>query len=390
MEHLLPHDVPPKEAVQSTAAPSEGVRSEEVQSEEAHAIELPVRKEQPEETLSLPASPHSRPQDVVIQESDTVSPGVKVSDDGPTSQSLGPSSVQVIQDDQGIVHVDMVPNPADIGESDSSETQSSALGVESHVMDVDEVSPPLSSSEDRGSAQDSMTDVHDSVSFDTLHSPTIEPPDLPLSREEPQAGDLEIEIPVEPTSSSLPILSNHDSITESRHQEPVAAVTSAAPSSSAQPPICVRPQDTLLNLPPRSPIFAPAPMGPIPLPAEFSFEIDPAEVLPKPANPTPFGHLETIHQPEYTLPPLKYLPSEYQRRGRIRSQRKKQDRGSEKDWAPLGLNRWGIMMHINPVFDKVSKATKCLSTRDWSVSSIMPFFVFHPIAFSFDGPNRLH
>lgn len=88
------------------------------------------------------------------------------------------------------------------------------------------------------------------------------------------------------------------------------------------------------------------------------------------------------HHNAYTLPPLKQLPAEYQRRGKGRSQRKKQDRDrgldrrdkttTAEDWAPLGINKWGITMHVNPVFDKVSKATKCLTSHDWSVSSAFP------------------
>lgn len=79
--------------------------------------------------------------------------------------------------------------------------------------------------------------------------------------------------------------------------------------------------------------------------------------------------------PEYTLPPLKTLPAEFQRKSKpTKLQRKKEkerEKGENKkdrdDWVPLGVVRWGINIRANPVHKKVTRATKCLTTREWTV-----------------------
>ncbi|KAF4604158.1 chromatin modification- protein VID21 [Pleurotus pulmonarius] len=88
--------------------------------------------------------------------------------------------------------------------------------------------------------------------------------------------------------------------------------------------------------------------------------------------------------PQYTLPPLKSLPAEYQRKGKLTKAQRKRDkekREREKDgsaprdalskednWTPLGLNRWAAVLNANPLYTKVSRATKCLLTKDWGTA----------------------
>ncbi|PFH50697.1 hypothetical protein AMATHDRAFT_60687 [Amanita thiersii Skay4041] len=82
------------------------------------------------------------------------------------------------------------------------------------------------------------------------------------------------------------------------------------------------------------------------------------------------------YRPEYTLPPLKLLPAEYNRK--IKTKQRKRDKEREKsegkkdtgkdDWAPMGLNRWTATITANPVWKRVSRATKCLSSREWGVA----------------------
>lgn len=83
----------------------------------------------------------------------------------------------------------------------------------------------------------------------------------------------------------------------------------------------------------------------------------------------PFGP-----EPPYPLPPLSLLPSEFHRRGKTTSKRerkrdKERDGVSRSDWQPLSLVKWAALLHANPVYTKLQRATKCLSTRDWSVST---------------------
>ncbi|KZT28465.1 hypothetical protein NEOLEDRAFT_1175782 [Neolentinus lepideus HHB14362 ss-1] len=90
---------------------------------------------------------------------------------------------------------------------------------------------------------------------------------------------------------------------------------------------------------------------------------------------TPSGNAAPRIKQSYTLPPLKALPPEFNRKGKPAKQRKrdkdrdKGDKTSERgDFAPLGVNRWGASLRANPVWKRVSRAQKCLSTRDWNVA----------------------
>jgi chromatin modification-related protein VID21 len=70
------------------------------------------------------------------------------------------------------------------------------------------------------------------------------------------------------------------------------------------------------------------------------------------------------------------LPPEYLRKGKSAKQ-KKRDKERDKadgrikdEWTPMGLTKWGATIRANPVWKKVSRATKCLSTRDWGVGDL--------------------
>jgi chromatin modification-related protein VID21 len=98
------------------------------------------------------------------------------------------------------------------------------------------------------------------------------------------------------------------------------------------------------------------------------------------------------YEPNYTLPLLSTLPAEFKAKGASRAarQQKKKEKEREKqaavgggsaqeaakkekgeEFIPLGMNRWGAIIRSNPVFKKVSTATKSLTTRDWNVRSWM-------------------
>ncbi len=100
------------------------------------------------------------------------------------------------------------------------------------------------------------------------------------------------------------------------------------------------------------------------------------EILPpppaEPPKPTvaPLDLLYTA--PVYTLPSFSALPAEYIRKGRPKQSRKREKEkgdGKAQEWTPLGLNKWGAVIRANPVHTKLSKATKCVNTRDWMVRS---------------------
>lgn len=137
------------------------------------------------------------------------------------------------------------------------------------------------------------------------------------------------------------------------------------------------------NMPPRGrPLTIPTPSSPMPQPLPFDFDVD---VDIEPEAERTIAPAQTVHHfdPQYALPPLKTLPIEFNRKGKLSKQQRKREkerekfeRGAEKaegkkdmkeDWVPVGMNRWGALLRANPVWRRVSRATKCLSTRDWSV-----------------------
>ncbi|KAH7908579.1 hypothetical protein BJ138DRAFT_1157329 [Hygrophoropsis aurantiaca] len=130
-----------------------------------------------------------------------------------------------------------------------------------------------------------------------------------------------------------------------------------------------------LPVPVQSSLFIPTPTSPTLALPNFSFEETEPESIEIPPVPT---QTEQRHHfnPQYMLPPLKSLPTDAIRRGKSAKQRKR-DKEREKDkndsknkdeWVPIGLNKWGAIIRANPIWKKVSRATKCLSTREWSVA----------------------
>ena len=148
------------------------------------------------------------------------------------------------------------------------------------------------------------------------------------------------------------------------------------------------------------------------LPNESMVTVDPREdiVIPIPSKQTGHEyHIDTLaaseslepsnspvyyrHQydPQYKLPPLSVLPPEFVRKTKTSKRKKERERDKsdgKKDRdevLPLGVNRWAATVHANPVWKKVSRATKCLSSREWGVclhSSPYP-------ESTADTPNRL-
>ncbi|KAH7889968.1 hypothetical protein F5I97DRAFT_1849003 [Phlebopus sp. FC_14] len=120
-------------------------------------------------------------------------------------------------------------------------------------------------------------------------------------------------------------------------------------------------------------LLIPTPTSPALASPEFSFDdgdLDHVEEAPQPTL------VSDIHRhplnPAYTLPPLKSLPPDYLRKGKSSKQRKRdKEKGesrSKDEWMPMGFAKWGALLRANPIHRKVSRATKCLSTRDWSVA----------------------
>lgn len=81
----------------------------------------------------------------------------------------------------------------------------------------------------------------------------------------------------------------------------------------------------------------------------------------------------------YAVPPAAELPVEFNKKGKPgKSKRRDKERersgstdgGKKDDWTPMGMVRWTALLSANPVHKRMSRASKCLNTRDWNVSFI--------------------
>ena len=113
---------------------------------------------------------------------------------------------------------------------------------------------------------------------------------------------------------------------------------------------------------------------PIPLnPTGEVYHID-ALAAPKSLEP-PISpvHYRQQYDPQYKLPPLSVLPAEFSRKTKTTKRKKERERDKsdgKKDRdevLPMSVSRWGATVLANPVWKRVSRATKCLSTREWGV-----------------------
>ena len=129
---------------------------------------------------------------------------------------------------------------------------------------------------------------------------------------------------------------------------------------------------------------------PVPLePTGHVYHFD-ALAAPKSLEPSVSPvHYRRQYDPQYKLPPLSVLPAEFSRKTKTTKRKKERERdksdGKRDEVLPMGISRWGASVIANPVWKKVSRATKCLSTREWGVCL---YSCPYP-ASTADTPNRL-
>lgn len=134
-----------------------------------------------------------------------------------------------------------------------------------------------------------------------------------------------------------------------------------------KPPITMK-----IDLPPiiREDIVIPAPLNPA---GDHVYHIDTlaaSKPLEPPMSPV---HYRQQYDPQYKIPPLSVLPAEFSRKTKTTKRKKEKERDKsdgrkDKDEIlPMSVSRWGATVLANPVWKRVSRATKCLSTREWGV-----------------------
>jgi chromatin modification-related protein VID21 len=212
------------------------------------------------------------------------------------------------------------------------------LALEDEDMDVDVVGEP-------------------SAEADEPVLPTTERSQSPLPLT-PQASETEIQPSPSPPPSSPP----------------------SAPVPAPPPVLALPPSAFILPPKPSTEIFIPASLTPIGESPQYALDI--AAVEPRSLTTSEWLNPEFSLNRNYTLPPAKSLPLDQQRRLKLgkslRKKDKEKDKGPESrkdgtdDWIPLGINKWGVTIKANPLWKRVSRATKTMTTRDWNVSISYP------------------
>lgn len=223
-------------------------------------------------------------------------------------------------------------------------------------------------------------------------SPTVSSPPLPPSDEvehsdvdmaanEPDEKDsVTEEAPKEALDQALV---ERESTPELMHPEAESRAATSSPVQVVQQPLV---RSVAVEVPHRqTPLYIRAPSSPIPGLPEYNFDVE-LEAEPEVVSAQrPISPKQQRHHfnPIYNLPPLKALPAEFNRKPkptkgqrRREKEREKNERGSERadskrdckeDWVPIGINKWGATVRANPVYKRVARASKCLSTREWNV-----------------------
>lgn len=160
---------------------------------------------------------------------------------------------------------------------------------------------------------------------------------------------------------------------------------SAAVPSSNEP---IKSSIPVMHLGPSSPIqTAPTPRPPVVILApsisidttSFTFDGSPFVGPEQPKTPnSPIIH-QHQYNPNYTLPTLKELPQEFNRKVKTKSRRKEKEKesgkekenGRKEEWFPMGINKWAATLNANPVWKRVSRPLKCLSSREWAVRIVL-------------------
>jgi chromatin modification-related protein VID21 len=148
------------------------------------------------------------------------------------------------------------------------------------------------------------------------------------------------------------------------------------PPPPATVPILALPPSAFV-LPPRpsTEVFIPAVLAPTVDSPQYSLDLTTPES--RSLTTSEWLNPEFSLNRNYTLPLAKSLPLDQQRRLKLGKNLRKKDKEKDKvpesrkdgidDWTPLGLNKWGVTIKANPLWKRVSRATKTMSTRDWNV-----------------------
>ncbi|KAJ7739697.1 hypothetical protein DFH07DRAFT_752123 [Mycena maculata] len=345
---------------------------------------VPSQSRAPSETLRVIIQPPLDGTDsvpIVVEEA--------VSED----QHEAPALSSLTVDAEGPFHVQVAAEEAtkvDVAspEVDEAPTEPNDMVVDEDLFSVHDLTPPPAT--ELAPAADSpvpaAAEPADSIQETDLGpSEHVVMGDVPVQVEGPK-DELELanDTPTQMVRPETP-LSDAESMVLDEEDEGMQAEPQPAPSGECLPPDLATkfstkestPQPIVMTAPPL-PVFIREPTSTL-APPSFDFSAAPSSpILVSPETPVTPPESRHGYRPTYTLPPLKSLPADFSRKTKPAKQPRKHkereknsagDKAKDKDdWAPLGVSRWGATLRANPVHLKVSRAPKCLNSREWSVA----------------------
>ncbi|KAJ3551712.1 hypothetical protein NM688_g4547 [Phlebia brevispora] len=255
-------------------------------------------------------------------------------------------------------------------------TLQSAVSVEAHDQQPPPYSPVGVPSEPRRSASrvpsEPRLEEQAESRASSIH-PTIEPSvstappaEQPESKPSPQEERINVEIAMQPANDVA-----RKSATPASRLTPVPSQTNDA---------AMAPLDMLVHSEPPLPLVRQAPteytlsivppLGPAPL--AFMFKEEPPDVpMEEEEKPAVVPTSVLWKSPTYPLPPLSVLPAEFHKKGKSKQSRRRdkdKSEGKNQEWTPMGIAKWGAVIKANPVYKRMARASKCLSSRDWDIA----------------------
>jgi chromatin modification-related protein VID21 len=198
--------------------------------------------------------------------------------------------------------------------------------------------------------------------------------------------DMDVDVVGEPLAEAdEPVLLTTERRSQSASPSPLSPETSQTevqpppPATLAPAPVFALPPSAFMLPPkPSNEVFIPAKLAPVGESPRYSLDL--ATVEPRSLITSEWLNPEFSLNRNYTLPSAKSLPPDQQKSLKLGKSLRKKEKEKEKDkglesrkdgaddWTPLGINKWGVTIKANPLWKRVSRATKTMTTRDWNVS----------------------
>ena len=254
-----------------------------------------------------------------------------------------------------------------------ADTGSDADADKPQAEDIEEIIAPATPMET--DSDQLAAETTEELRPEALVSPSVVE-DIYLQEDTAMDVDAEGEPYVDPDETITPVPEREHSAAPPSPTTPQAEVQpSALLSPVASAPVVALPPSAFI-LPPKTEVIIPVRLTPVEEPPQYALDLSSPE--PRSLTVNEWLSPEFSLSRKYTLPPVRSLPLDQQRRLKLgKNQRKKdkeKDKGAESrkdgtdDWTPLGINKWGVTIKTNPLWKRVSRATKTMSTRDWNVS----------------------